>query len=193
MTTLTKSLAESEITKPEKVTAETISRPYMSPYIAGIGLGLVLTAAFVFTGHGLGASGAFTTSVSTGLNAVSPSLVESNSFFSGYNDPVSGNPLNDWYVIEIIGVLIGGFLSGILARRFKVKIDKGPAITAKGRFIYAFAGGFLMGIGAKLARGCTSGQALTGGALLNAGSWIFMIMIFAGGYAAAYFVRRQWT
>ena len=40
-----------------------------------------------------------------------------------------------------------------------------------------------MGIGAKLARGCTSGQALTGGALLNVGSWAFMMMVFAGGYA----------
>ena len=31
-----------------------------------------------------------------------------------------------------------------------------------------------MGIGAKLARGCTSGQALTGGAVLNLGSWAFI-------------------
>ncbi|MBF8296300.1 MAG: putative transporter component, partial [Bacteroidetes bacterium] len=53
-------------------------------------------------------------------------------------------------------------------------------------------GGGLMGIGAKLARGCTSGQALTGGALFNVGSWAFMMMVFGGAYAAAYFVRRQW-
>jgi uncharacterized membrane protein YedE/YeeE len=50
-----------------------------------------------------------------------------------------------------------------------------------------------MGIGAKLARGCTSGQALTGGALLSVGSWAFMLSVFAGGYAVAYFFRRQWT
>ena len=49
-----------------------------------------------------------------------------------------------------------------------------------------------MGIGAKLARGCTSGQALTGGALLSVGGWAFMIMVFVGAYAMAYFVRRQW-
>lgn len=49
-----------------------------------------------------------------------------------------------------------------------------------------------MGFGAKLARGCTSGQALSGGAILNLGSWAFMMMVFAGGYAAAYFLRRQW-
>ena len=45
---------------------------------------------------------------------------------------------------------------------------------------------------AKIGLGCTSGQALTGGALLNMGSWMFMLMVFAGGYAAAWFVRKQW-
>ena len=43
-----------------------------------------------------------------------------------------------------------------------------------------------------MARGCTSGQALSGGATLATGSWLFMLMVFAGGYAVAYFVRRQW-
>jgi uncharacterized membrane protein YedE/YeeE len=56
----------------------------------------------------------------------------------------------------------------------------------------AFGGGAIMGVGAKLARGCTSGQALTGGALLNLGSWAFMLSVFAGGYALAYFVRKEW-
>jgi uncharacterized membrane protein YedE/YeeE len=56
----------------------------------------------------------------------------------------------------------------------------------------AFAGGALTAVGADLARGCTSGQALTGGALLNAGSWAFMLCVFAGGYAVAPLVKRQW-
>jgi uncharacterized protein len=49
-----------------------------------------------------------------------------------------------------------------------------------------------MGVGAKLARGCTSGQALSGGALLSLGAWAFMLMVFVGAYATAWFVRRQW-
>mgnify|MGYP006383035491 CR=1 FL=1 len=47
-------------------------------------------------------------------------------------------------------------------------------------------------VGAHLARGCTSGQALTGGALLNVGSWAFMLMVFVGGYSVAWFMRWQW-
>jgi len=50
----------------------------------------------------------------------------------------------------------------------------------------------MTGIGAAFGRGCTSGQALTGGSLLNLGSWVFMMCVFAGAYAAAYFARRQW-
>jgi hypothetical protein len=49
-----------------------------------------------------------------------------------------------------------------------------------------------MGFGAKLARGCTSGQALSGGAVLGLGSWVVMMGVFGGAYAFAYFVRRQW-
>jgi len=71
-------------------------------------------------------------------------------------------------------------------------VEKGPNISTKGRLTYAFIGGTLMGIGAKMARGCTSGQGLTGGAMLSVGGWAFMLAVFAGGYAMAYFVRRQW-
>ena len=57
----------------------------------------------------------------------------------------------------------------------------------------AFIGGAIMGYGARFARGCTSGQALSGGATLAAGSWALMFAIFEGGYALAYFVRKLWT
>jgi len=57
----------------------------------------------------------------------------------------------------------------------------------------AFLGGALMGYGARLARGCTSGQALSGGAVLSVGSWAFMFAVFAGAYALAYFLRRFWN
>jgi hypothetical protein len=50
-----------------------------------------------------------------------------------------------------------------------------------------------MGVGAKLARGCTSGQALTGGALLSVGSWTFIAGAFAAAYVAAFLLRRLWT
>jgi hypothetical protein len=80
----------------------------------------------------------------------------------------------------------------VLAGRFKPAVEKGPNISLRGRLAFALAGGTLMGFAAALARGCTSGQALSGGAILATGSWLFMLMVFAGGYGLAYFVRRQW-
>ena len=167
--------------------------PFMNPYLAGLGLGLVLLASFVVMGRGLGASGAFSSIVAFGVDTVAPTHARANDFYMGYLEGGAGHPLKSYLVFQVLGVLAGGFLSGVLARRVKRTVEKGPRISVRARFLMAFAGGALMGIGAKLARGCTSGQALSGGAVLNVGSWAFMLMIFAGGYALAYFVRRQWT
>ncbi len=166
--------------------------PYMNPYLAGIGLGLVLLASFVVMGRGLGASGAFSSATAVAVDAVAPRHAEANSFWKEYLESGVGHPLKEWLVFEVLGVLAGGLLSGLLAGRVHRTIEKGPRISTRGRFAFAFVGGALMGIGAKLGRGCTSGQALTGGALLSAGGWAFMLMVFAGGYGAAWFLKRQW-
>jgi uncharacterized protein len=151
------------------------AHPYMNPYLAGIGLGLVLLAAFVVMGRGLGASGAFSASVAWALNSVAPDYVAGNEFLEPYIGDGSTHPLKAWLVFEVLGVFVGALISGLLARRVTVMVEKGPRA-----------------IGAHLARGCTSGQALTGGALLNAGSWAFMICVFGGAYAVAYFLRKEW-
>jgi len=178
---------------PERVASP--ARPaqsYWNPYLAGFGLGLTLLAAFVVMGRGLGASGAFSSLVAAGTELVSPDHARTNEFYAGYLGDGTQSPLLDWLVFEVLGVLAGGFLSGTLAGRTRLTVERGEHISNRARYGFAFLGGGLMGFGAKLARGCTSGQALTGGALLNVGSWAFMIAVFAGGYAMAYFMRRQW-
>jgi uncharacterized membrane protein YedE/YeeE len=103
------------------------------------------------------------------------------------------NPLDDYLVFMTLGTLLGGFVSGWLHGRLRVETNKGPRISVRTRWVMAFAGGTIMGYGARFARGCTSGQALSGGAVLSAGSWAFMFAVFGGGYALAYFVRRLWN
>lgn len=166
-------------------------RPYTNPYLAGIGIGLVLLAAFVLVGRGLGASGAFNSTIAWLVSLVSPAYARSNAFLSGYVSDDS-HPLKAWLVFEIAGVFVGALVSGLLAHRVAATVERGPRITVRGRLALAFAGGALMAFGAALARGCTSGQALTGGSLLNLGSWIFMLSVFGGAYAVAQLVRRQW-
>jgi hypothetical protein len=168
------------------------ARPYMNPYLAGIGLGLVLLTAFVTMGRGLGASGAFSALVAWALHLVAPAYVARNEFLSPYIGDGSTHPLKAWLVFEVIGVFAGALLSGLLAGRVVRTIEKGPRISNAARLSLAFAGGMLMAVGAHLARGCTSGQALTGGALLNAGSWAFMMCVFGGAYAVAWLLRGEW-
>ena len=164
----------------------------MNPYLAGVGLGLVLLLAFVVMGRGLGASGAFSTIVAVLVDAVAPEHARANDFYVGYLENGYGSPFKSFLIFEVIGVLVGGFISGSLAGRVKRTIEKGPRMSARGRIALAILGGTMMGFGAKLAGGCTSGQGLSGGAVLGLGSWTFMIMVFIGGYAGAYFLRREW-
>jgi uncharacterized protein len=165
-------------------------RPYADPYVAGVGLGLVLLAAYVIVGRGLGASGAFASGAAGIVAAASPARAEASPYFARY---LTGDgPWREWLLFEIAGVVIGGFLSALLAGRLRAAIERGPRIGRGGRLACAFAGGSAMGIGAVLARGCTSGLALTGGALLSAGSWIFIMAAFAGAYLFAPIVKRAW-
>ena len=167
------------------------ARPYMNPYLAGVGVGMVLLAAYVVMGRGLGASGAFTAIVAAGVDGLAPAHARSNGLYSHYL--AAGSPLRDWLVWEIAGVTLGGLLSAVVAGRFRWAVERGPRIDDRSRLLLAFGGGTLMGIGAKFARGCTSGQALTGGALLSVGSWLFIVGAFAAGYLAAPLFRKQWT
>lgn len=181
------------ITRTNHDPTESAPAAYWSPYLAGIGLGLTLLASLVLMGRGLGASGAFTSVVAVGVNTVAPEHAAANGMFSAYLGDGGQNPLKDWLVFEILGMLIGGYFSARLAGRIKVGIEKGAQISGKQRLAAAFIGGTLMGFAAKLARGCTSGLALTGAAVMSVGGWLFMLSLFAGGYLAAYAVRRLWT
>ncbi|MES1199079.1 MAG: YeeE/YedE thiosulfate transporter family protein [Pseudomonadota bacterium] len=165
-------------------------RPYANPYLAGVGLGLVLLACFALTGRGLGASGAFANAASSAAAVFDARDAAHNAYFESYLQ--AGSPVTAWIVWEIVGVVVGGALSAALAGRLKFSIVKGERISAPQRLAAAAGGGALMGVGAVLARGCTSGQALSGGAMLSVGSWLFMLAMFATAFAVAPLLRRLW-
>ena len=172
--------------------ARRAEQPYVNPYAAGILLGVVLFLAFFFTGNGLGASGGMNRLLVTIEDFVAPGHVDRVPYLI---DMAGGdtNPLDSWVVFITIGTVLGGAFSGWRHGRLKVEVHKGPNVSVRTRLIFAFLGGAAMGYGARLARGCTSGQALSGGAVLSVGSWAFMLAVFAGAYALAYFVRRLWN
>ena len=164
---------------------------YADPYLAGVGLGLVLLAAFAITGHGLGASGAFASTAAGTVAAVAPDYAAANPYFARYlGGPNS--PWRDWLVFEVAGMCLGGFLSAAMAGRLRRVVERGAGVSIRARLATAGAGGGVMGAGAVLARGCTSGLALSGGALLSVGSWAFMLSAFAAAYAVAPVMKRSW-
>ena len=158
--------------KPRAGTAEedTMNDRPMNPYLAGFLLGLVLLLTVFVTGRGLGASGAIKSARrrhrrrgGSGARRGEPLLLRS------CVGPGHENPLKAWLVFEVLGVLIGAFVSGLSADRLKLVTEKGPRVSVRGRLLFAAAGGALFGAGAQLARGCTSGAALSGMAVLSVG------------------------
>jgi uncharacterized membrane protein YedE/YeeE len=169
------------------------SEKYMNPYLAGILLGLTLLVAVYISGRGLGASGAFKSVIVTTVENVAPSYAEGSQFYQDYTKSHGGgSPMKSWLVFEILGVIIGGFASGLISGRMKLRTEKGPSITNKTRLIAALIGGAFFGYGATLGRGCTSGAALSGMAVLSLHGFIVMLAIFGTAYVLAYFVRKLW-
>ena len=174
-----------------KTESKTNRHVYWNPYYGGFLLGIIIIFTFYLTGRGLGASGAMKSSVVAIVDEVAPTHAENNAYYSKFISE-EDSPMNTWLVFEALGVLIGAFISGGLAGRISWRIQHSPKITSKRRLVFALGGGLLFGLGAQIARGCTSGAALSGMAVLSVGGFITMLAIFGAAYAAAYFFRKNW-
>jgi uncharacterized membrane protein YedE/YeeE len=175
--------------KPDKFSED--FNEYVNPYLAGLALGVVLFASYVVFGHGLGASGGVAVLSAKALDTMAPEHVADSSYWIGLIRK-QASALDTWLVWEIVGLVIGGFVSGLLAGRVKVQTFHGPSINPSRRLLFALIGGAIAGFGVRLSRGCTSSQALSGGAVMSAGSWAFMFAVFGGAYLLAAPVRKLW-
>src|SRR5512143_3588601 len=174
-------LAGEQVRREPRSGANAGAKPFWNPYAVGVLLGLVLLATYAITGRGLGATAAFGAIDAWLVAQVAPEHAAASAALAKYfND---GSPLLSWTLF-----LVGG----VLGRRFRLTVERGPQVSDRHRLLLAFVGGFIAAYGAKIAKGCTSGQALTGGAILNVGSLVFMLAVFASAYALAWFVRREW-
>ncbi len=168
-----------------------MKKKYMNPYLAGILLGLVLLLAMYLSGRGLGASGGIKYCVVSIVGNVTPQHAETSDYYSKYFEG-GKSPLKNWLPIEVLGVIVGGFISGALSKRLKFQLEKSPKISNLKRLIFAFSGGLLFVYGAQLARGCTSGAALSGMAVLSVAGFVTMAAIFGSAFLFAWFFRKNW-
>lgn len=163
---------------------------FWPPLVAGVGLGLALIAMFLITGHGLGANGIFTRLSAWNAATLLPAWTEANAYFTPFVS--KGHPFDAWITWEVAGVALGALVASLTARRFRFKIERGPRVNVAGRLALALAGGMLVGFGAPLARGCTSGLGLSGGATLAVAAFVFLFAFFAAGLLMSALTRRLW-
>jgi uncharacterized membrane protein YedE/YeeE len=164
-------------------------KPFLNPYGAGVFLGAVLLVSYLVLGAGLGASAGLARLAAYFELAVAPTRTLASSYFGRWGN----QPLHYYLVFMLAGVFFGGLISAIRANRLQVMVERGGQCSPKKRLLNALIGGILVGFASRLASGCTSGQALSGTALLLMGSLLFLICLFTGGYVSAWFFRRQWN
>ncbi len=164
---------------------------FWSPYIAGLGLGLTLLATFVITGWGLGASSAFSLLSGVGFSKVEPQYAHTLTYFQQYLNVEA--PLLNWVLFEIAGLFLGALAAALVGGNFKLSFDKGEHMESGMRLVTSLGGGILIGFASRLARGCTSGVALSGGAQLALAGWVFVIAMFISGFIGAAIFRRLWS
>ena len=163
-------------------------KPYWNPLFAGILLGMVLLATFVFTGHGLGATG-FTTRLTAWIGMyLAPAATNANDYLGGMVE--EGRPLDSWITWQVIGVALGALLSAYFARRIQFKLDGSKFLGGSKRPLTALLGGILAGFGARVAAGCTSGLGLSGAAVLSLAGFTFLGTFFAVGLLVSYFMKE---
>jgi len=167
------------------------NRKYMNPYLAGTLLGLVLLSAMFLSGRGLGASGGIKYAMVAIVGAVDKDHAMESPYYSKYFEN-GESPLKNWLALEVFGMVLGGFISGAISHRLKFKVEKSPKITNRKRLLFAFLGGLFFVYGAQLARGCTSGAALSGMAVLSVAGFVTMVAIFGSAYLFAWFFRSLW-
>jgi len=164
----------------------------MNPYLAGVLLGFLIVLSFFFTREGLGASGAFKRVVAKVQTYVMPAHVADPESNAHHYTEEGKDPMKNRLVFMIMGMFAGGFISGAVHNRLKIKLEHSPNIKSRTRIITAVIGGALFGIGASFARGCTSGAGMNGMGTLATSGFVTVAFIFGTGYIFAYFFRKLW-
>ncbi|MCA9285406.1 MAG: YeeE/YedE family protein [Phycisphaerales bacterium] len=169
-------------------------KPRWSPYLVGAGIGVLSWATFYFMGKALGTSTSFVGAAGAIAGAVAPEHVAANAYFVKEYGAKAGatgfKPVFDWQMALDFALVAGAFLAAWLGGTFRT--ERVPSVWAERfgpsvakRYATAFAGGFILLFGARMAGGCTSGHGISGGLQLAVSSWTFFVSMFASGVVVA--------
>lgn len=140
-------------------------------YIAGPALGLLVVGLFLVANQPLGASGAY---------------VHTAKLVRRHADTVR------WRAWYFVGIFAGGALALVLGTGIEVRsgydslVDQFSLPVAA---VVVFVGAIVMGYGARMAGGCTSGHGICGTAQRSAASWVATATFMASGVAVTFVLR----
>ena len=161
-----------------------------SPYAAGILIGLLQIPAFLLIETALGTSSSYVT-----IAAHIASLADASIANMDYLAKHMYGAKNLWQVAMVIGIAIGAFVSMKASGAHRKTISpvwrKAVGLDSlSSRAPMAFAGGFIMVLGARIADGCTTGHGISGMAQLAVGSTVAVAAMFTSAIATALLMKR---
>lgn len=164
-----------------------------SPYMVGVLLAILSVASFYFLHHMLGTSTTFVYLAAALLYLIAPGHVENNPYYAQY---LNQDSWITWQGASVIGLFIGAYVAGRLYHKLSPSFVPPLWQQNFGSSIYkralgAFIGGIFIMFGARLAGGCTSGHAITGGMQLAVSGWIFMIAVFVIAIPTAFLLYTK--
>lgn len=168
-----------------------------SPYLVGALLGVLSWVTFATMNKALGTSTTMVRAAGGVERLVAPEHVERSAYFSKYlGTAESPMPMVEWQFALVVFLALGAFLAARLAG--PVQGETIPRVwrqrfgdSIPQRMTWAFVGGVILIIGARMAGGCTSGHGLSGGMQLSTSGWIFLAAMFASGVPTAFLLYSK--
>lgn len=156
--------------------------------VLGVLFGILSASSILLYGP-IGVSGTYPRFIGSILRRVAPEYAAANPYLVKMGSLVTPETM------LVVGLLIGGFLAARLGgtRAPRLEMVHARETTSGQRYLDAFAGGFLILFGARLAGGCTSGHIISGMTQLAVSSTIFAAAVFAGGMGTAHLVKAWRT
>ena len=155
-----------------------------SPYVVGIGIGILSWLSFLISKQPLATSTSFARTSGMIEQLITGKDVAQKPYYKKIGLGI------DWQWMLVVGVIVGSLISALFSGDFRLQWV--PALwddTFGGnvvlRVVVALVGGVLIGFGARWAGGCPSGHGISGTLQLAVSSWISAICFFIGGIIAA--------
>ena len=158
---------------------------HWSPYVVGAAIGVLSWCTFLISRKAIGCSTAYARTAGMIARWFRGGRVDEQPYYREFK------PVIDWEWMLVLGIVIGSFISALLAGdlRWQAVPATWAAVFGHGivvRFLVALAGGALLGFGARWANGCTSGHGISGTMQLALSSWVSAICFFIAGILTAH-------